>query len=143
MRYLLLIVSLVLLSCNQNKTEEKKSTCEKPKDEFKMYEASEMAALMEQMYVYNVQLRAKILKKDSLGKLPDYFSKISKATMTKGKERDDFFNEKATVFIKAQSEIYTSNNAKESFNSMVNACISCHEVKCGGPIERIKTLYIK
>jgi len=143
MKYLLLVFSVLLLSCNQNKTEEKNSTCEKPKEEFQMYEASEMATLMEQMYVHNKQLREKIIKNDSLGKLPEYFSKISKASMTKGKERDDFFNEKAGLFIQAQSEIYTSKNSKESFNAMVNACISCHEVKCGGPIERIKTLYIK
>lgn len=143
MRYLLIIFSVLFLSCNQNKSEEKKENCEKPKEELKMYEASEMAILMEQMYVHNVQLRDKIIKKDSLGKLPDYFSKISSATMTKGKERDAFFNEKAPIFIKAQSEIYSSSTAKESFNTMVDACISCHEVKCGGPIARIKTLYIK
>lgn len=143
MKYLVLVFSVLFLSCNQNKSEEKNSTCEKPKEEFQMYEASEMATLMEQMYVYNKQLREKIIKKDSLGNLPEYFSKISKATMTKGKERDAFFTEKAGFFMKAQSEIYTSKNTKESFNAMVNACISCHEVKCGGPIERIKTLYIK
>jgi len=143
MKYLLFAFSILFLSCNSNKSEEKKENCEKPKEEFQMYEASEMATLMEQMYVHNVQLRDKIIKNDSLGKLPDYFSNISKATMTKGKERDAFFTENAGVFTKAQSEIYTSKNAKESFNTMVNACISCHEVKCGGPIERIKTLYIK
>lgn len=143
MKYLVVVVSLLFLSCNQNKSEDKKENCEKPKEEFQMYEASEMATLMEQMYVHNKQLREKIIKKDSLGSLPEYFSKIAKASMTKGKERDDFFKEKAKVFMKAQSEIYTSKNTKESFNAMVNACIICHEVKCGGPIERIKTLYIK
>ncbi len=143
MKYLVLVFSVLFLSCNSNKSEEKKENCEKPKEEFQMYEASEMATLMEQMYVHNEQLREKIIKKDSLGNLPDYFSKISKATMTKGKERDEFFNDKAGVFIEAQSEIYNSKNTKESFNAMVDACISCHEVKCGGPIERIKTLYIK
>ena len=143
MKYLVLVFSVLFLSCNQNKSEEKKENYEKPKEEFQMYEASEMATLMEQMYVHNVQLRDKIIKNDSLGKLPEYFSNISKATMTKGKERDAFFNEKAAVFIKSQSEIYTSRNTKESFNAMVNACVSCHEVKCGGPIEKIKTLHIK
>jgi cytochrome c553 len=143
MKYLVVVFTVLFLSCNQNKSEEKNATCDKPKEEFQMYEASEMATLMEQMYVHNAQLREKIINKDSLGNLPEYFSKISKATMTKGKERDAFFNEKASVFIKAQSEIYASKNTKESFNAMVNACISCHEVKCGGPIERIKTLYIK
>jgi hypothetical protein len=143
MKYLLAIVFVFFLSCNQKKTEEENATCEKPKEELKMYVASEMATLMEQMYVHNKLLREKILKNDSLGKMPSYFYNISKAKMTKNKEKDDFFNTKAGFYLKTQSEIYGSINTKESFNTMVNACISCHEVKCGGPIERIKTLYIK
>ena len=143
MKYLLAIVTLLFLSCNQKKSEVENATCEKPKEELKMYVASEMAVLMEQMYVHNNQLREKIIKNDSLGEMPKYFLNISEATMTKGKDRDDFFNNKAGFFLKTQSEIYDSKNTKESFNTMVDACISCHEVKCGGPIARIKTLYIK
>ncbi len=143
MKYILVIFSVLFLSCNQNKTEDQNPKCEKPKEDLQMYKASEMAVLMEQMYVHNKQLREKIIKDDSLGELPKYFLNISVATMTKGKERDDFFNTKTGFFLKTQSEIYGSKNTKNSFNTMVDACISCHEVKCGGPIERIKTLYIK
>lgn len=143
MKYFVLFLSVLFISCNHNKTEEENSTCEKPKADFEMYEASEMATLMEQMYVHNKQLREKIIKKDSLSEMPKYFLKISEATMTKEKDRDDFFNTKSGFFLKTQSEIYDSKNSKESFNTMVDACISCHEVKCGGPIARIKTLYIK
>ena len=143
MKYFLIIFAVLFLSCNQNKSEEINSASENTKEDFKMYKSSEMATLMEQMYVHNVQLREKIIQKDSLGNLPEYFLKITKSTMTKGKKRDAFSLKKAEIFIKAQSEIYTSKDTKESFNMMVNACISCHEVKCGGPIERIKTLYIK
>ena len=143
MKYILVIFSVLFLSCYQNKTEDENPTCEKPKEDLQMYKASEMAILMEQMYVHNKLLREKIIKNDSLGELPKYFLNISVATMTKGKERDDFFNTKTGFFLKTQSEIYESKNTKNSFNAMVDACISCHEVKCGGPIERIKTLYIK
>ena len=143
MKYFVLFLSVLFISCNQNKTEDENPTCEKPKEDLQMYKASEMAILMEQMYVHNKLLREKIIKNDSLGELPKYFLNISVATMTKGKERDDFFNTKTGFFLKTQSEIYESKNTKNSFNAMVDACISCHEVKCGGPIERIKTLYIK
>ena len=143
MKYLLVIFSVLFLSCNHNKSAEENPTCEKPIEALQMYKASEMAILMEQMYVHNKLLREKIIKNDSLGELPKYFLNISVATMTKGKERDDFFNTKTGFFLKTQSEIYESKNTKNSFNAMVDACISCHEVKCGGPIERIKTLYIK
>ena len=73
MKYLVFVVSVLFLSCNSNKSEEKKENCEKPKEEFQMYEASEMATLMEQMYVHNAQLREKIIKDDSLANLPEYF----------------------------------------------------------------------
>ena len=53
MKYLVVVFSVLFLSCNSNKSEEKKGSCEKPKEEFQMYEASEMATLMEQMYVHN------------------------------------------------------------------------------------------
>ena len=90
MKYFLVIFSVLFLSCNQNKSEEENSTIEKPKEELKMYEASEMAVLMEQMYVHNKQLREKIIKKDALGELPKYFLNISEATMTKGKKETTF-----------------------------------------------------
>ena len=117
MKYFVLILSVLFISCNQNKTEVENSTCEKSKADFEMYEASEMAALMEQMFVHNKQLREKIIKKDSLGEMPKYFLNISEATMTKGKDRDDFFNTKSGFFLKTQSEIYDSKNTKESFNN--------------------------
>jgi cytochrome c553 len=143
MKYFLVIFSVLFLSCNQNKSAEENPVCEKPTEDLQMYKASEMAILMEQMYVHNKQLREKIIKKDSLGEMPNYFLNISKAKMTKGKERDDFFNTKADYFLKTQTEIYNSKNKEKSYNTMVDACISCHEVKCGGPIDRIKKLYIK
>lgn len=139
MRIILLCISFVVLGCS-NKTETKESNSN---EAFKMYEASEMAALMEQIYVENALLKERILKKDTLGKFPAYFHKIESATFTKGKERNEFFNTNAQIFVKLQQEIYTANDAKKAFNAMVNQCIACHEVTCGGPIMRIKKLYIK
>ena len=83
MKYILVIFSVLFLSCNQNKTEDENPTCEKPKEDLQMYKASEMAILMEQMYVHNKQLREKIIKKDSLGELPKYFLKARSLQNTK------------------------------------------------------------
>jgi hypothetical protein len=110
---------------------------------FKMYEMSEMSALMEQMYVDNQRLKERILKGDTIGSFPNHFLQIHKAVMTDPNENDTFFKEQAANFIKAQELIYQDpKNAKQHFNDGVNACIQCHEVKCGGPIQRIKKLYI-
>lgn len=144
MKIIFLLLLALFLSCNSNKANETKdASCEKPKEAFQMYEVSEMAALMEQMYVENTRLKERIEKKDTIGQFPTYFLKIETATFTKGKQRDVFFNEHSVKFITTQKAIYVAKDAKTAFNTMVDACIACHEVKCGGPIMRIKKLYIK
>lgn len=147
--FILLFGLLMVLGCakkeaNPEPKKEAAPACSKPKSRFKMYEMSEMAALMEQMYIDNERLKERILKSDTIGKFPKHFLKIHTATMTDEADNDDFFKQKADEYIKAQELIYNDpKNVKQHFNDGVKACITCHEVKCGGPIARIKKLYIK
>lgn len=114
------------------------------KKEFKMYEMSEMAALMEQMYVDNQRLKERIMAGDTIGQFPQHFLKIHASAMTDPKENDAFFKEQAAKFIAAQEQIYKDPaNAKQHFNDAVSSCVACHQGKCEGPIPRIKKLYIK
>jgi cytochrome c553 len=139
MRTIVLFFLLITFSFCSKK--EEKAT--EKKEDFVMYEASEMATLMEQMYVYNAQLKEKIENGETISATPGYFEKINKATFTKGKERDAFFNEHAQLFLETQNAVVKAEDKKATFNTMVDACVQCHEVKCGGPIERIKKLYIR
>ena len=152
MKQLILLLSFAILSISCDKKVDEKATDKEAcatdstlnKDGFEMYEMSEMAALMEQMYVDNERLKERIVKGDTIGKFPQHFIKIHKAVMTDETDKDAFFNEQAAKFIKAQELIYDDpKNAKEHFNNGIDACIKCHEVKCGGPIPKIKKLYIK
>ena len=143
-----LLVLIVISSCAKKQDQAKEESCSSDdkngkSSKFKMYEMSEMSALMEQMYVDNQRLKQRILKGDTIGSFPNHFLQIHKAVMTDPNENDTFFKEQAANFIKAQELIYQDpKNAKQHFNDGVNACIQCHEVKCGGPIQRIKKLYI-
>ena len=113
-------------------------------DKFEMYQMSEMATLMEQMYVDNTRLKQRIIKGEKIGAFPEHFLKIHTATFTDESDNDTFFKQQANKYIEAQQLIYSdSTNAKEHFNAGVDACLKCHEQKCGGPIPRIKKLYIK
>lgn len=137
--YCLLI--LALFSCTN-----KKENCAIPKKEskFEMYEMSEMALLMEQMYADNERLKQRIIEGDTIGKFPQHFLKIHNAVMTDKQENDAFFKSHANAYIASQELIYKDpKNAKEHFNASIDVCVKCHEVKCGGPIVRIKKLYIK
>ncbi len=147
MKKVLLIVLTVAFatSCQQkndtNKVVTVKDTVADAK--FQMYEMSEMAALMEQMYAYNTQLKERITTNQDLGSYPVAFGKLHTAVLTEASDRDPFFNDQAIKFIEAQKAIYTDPvQAKDNFNKMVNQCLECHSKKCGGPIPRIKKLII-
>ena len=141
---LLLISIFFFLSCNKNTEKTECKTSNKSDKEFEMYQMSEMAALMESMYIENEKLKERIQKGDTIGQFPSHFLNIHKAVMTDESENDQFFKEQAALFIKSQELIYKDpKNAKQHFNEGINACVSCHQVKCGGPIPKIKKLYIK
>ena len=148
----LLFLVLSLCACQQKETvkEIKKAKKEDSKcsatggKKLEMYQMSEMAALMEQMYVDHQRLKERIIKGETIGKFPQHFLNIHKAVMTDASDNDAFFKAQAVKFIKAQELIYKDpKNAKQHFNTGVDACIQCHQQKCGGPIPRIKKLYIK
>lgn len=144
-KIILFFLFFSLCSCQQKveKTIQKKCVEGKEK-KLEMYQMSEMAILMEQMYVDNKRLAERIKKGDTIGKFPQHFLKIHEAVMTDDTDNDEFFKAQAAKFIKAQELIYRDpKNAKEHFNTGVDACIQCHQQKCGGPIPRIRKLYIK
>ena len=155
--YIALMLTIVTLctSCKKEtvikasaKSEAKKDTaanCKKPANkEFKMYEMSPMAALMEQMYVDNQRLKERITKGDTIGTFPKHILNIHTSVMTDATDNDAFFKTQAAKFISTQQLIYSDPvNAKAHFNEAVTSCVTCHEGKCEGPIPRIKKLYIK
>lgn len=147
MKKIVILFSLVLLfGCNKKPDSSECESESKTKSDkkFEMYQMSEMAALMESMYIENQKLKERIKKGDTVGKFPSHFLQIHKAVMTDETEKDAFFKEQSALFIKAQELIYEDpKNAKQHFNDGVNACVRCHEVKCGGPLPKIKKLYIK
>ena len=143
-RLLCLASLLSLTSCQkkeEKKVEEKKCI---PEKKLEMYQMSEMAALMEQMYTYNEGLKKQIKTGDFLGAFPKHFLNIYTAKFTDDTDNDLYFKVKAKEFIAAQQLIFgDQKNAKKHFNACIDACIACHKEKCGGPIQKIKKLYIK
>lgn len=142
--FLIFLILTLSFSCKNNQSESVETKSESAVEKkFDMYEMSEMALLMEQMYVDNERLKERIQNGDTIGSFPNHFMKIHAAVMTDKQENDAFFKEQAALFIATQKLIYEDpKNAKQHFNKGIDACVKCHEVKCGGPIPRIKKLYI-
>lgn len=141
MRFVILLVCVCFLACNQ---QPKKETAQKI--EFDLYEPSEMANLMNEMYNYNLAIKDSILNGFMPSHFPMEFLEIHKAEMTNGKSRNAVFNSFSEVFLKSQETLYHTSDStlvKQNFNNMVNVCITCHQTECTGPIPRIKKLLIQ
>jgi hypothetical protein len=144
-KVILLVLLFGFFACQKKEEKPKEEKCA-PANEKKleMYEMSEMAALMEQMYVDNLRVKKQILAGEAIGAFPQHFLKIHTAKFTDESDNDKFFKENAALYIAAQKLIYSDpKNVKQHFNEGVDACLKCHAKKCGGPIPRIKKLYIK
>jgi hypothetical protein len=143
--FLCFSISSILVSCHK-KDAQKKEDCpaEKSEKKLEMYQMSEMATLMEQMYIDNQRVKANIKKGEAIGKFPEHYQKIFTSEFTDESDNDEFFKEKAADYIAAQKLLYNDpNNQRKNFNAAVDACIACHLEKCGGPIPKIKKLYLK
>jgi len=138
---LLIIGSIFFFSCDAAKKETPKNNDE----ELVMYEFSEMALLMEEMYKTNEDLRKKIVNKEAIGEFSNKFLNIHSAVLTKPKDRDASFEIFSKAFVENQQAIFSASpdEVKDQFNVMVNTCIACHKTTCSGPIPRIEKLLIK
>jgi len=92
-KFIFILVTLfVVVSCKKETA--KKEIVESNKcavsKKFDMYKSSEMAILMEQMYVENSKLKERILKGATLGTFPSYYTKIFSAKFTDESDNDTF-----------------------------------------------------
>lgn len=135
-----LVLGLVLMACK----EEKKAT--KEALVFDMYEPSEMALLMEEMYKINARIKQDILAGKTPGEFPEVFLKIHTAELSDFKDRNQTFESFSKLFLEREQAVFESLSntaAKQRYNQAINLCISCHQTTCTGPIPRIKKLLIK
>jgi len=142
---LLLILTLLIYSCQNKLQKEEISTKTVETEELVMYEMSEMALLMEKMFVENEQLKKKIENGEELGAFNQEYLKIHSAILTDPDVRNNSFNSFSKALLLNQEAVFTTEGeeVKAQFNRMVQTCIACHQTTCMGPIPRIKKLLIK
>lgn len=136
---LLFLFILVVFGC--------RNTPEAPKEkkELVMVETSEMSQLMNEMYAYNESIKQQIINGKFDNSFPERFTNIHSAVLTSPSDRDASFESFSKLFLEAQKAVFESpsEDLTTNYNAAINACISCHQVKCVGPIPRIKKLLIK
>ncbi|RLD27182.1 MAG: hypothetical protein DRI75_10135 [Bacteroidetes bacterium] len=132
---------LFLVGCQSSKNE----AIAKKETVYEMYKPSEMAILMNEMYLINEKIKAQILAGEALEEFPEAYLKIHTATLTKPTDRDDFFNSFSELYIDRGREVYNASKDELviKYNNAINTCISCHQQKCTGPIPKIQSLLIQ
>ena len=146
--FLYSIAIVALVSCKQAEENKAEDTVANNKEEvnepFQLYQMSEMASFMEEMYAEHQVLKEQILNGETPDSLSYNLLNLHTATMTDSSDYDERFKNMAKVFVEYEEKIVSDPaNAKANYNQAVQLCISCHQLKCTGPIPRIKKLLIK
>lgn len=143
----LFIFSLCFIACFLGcKQSEKEIEIAKEELVYDMYQPSEMANLMNQMYAQNLKVKEDILNGIVPAEFPLDFLKIHSAELSEFKSRNETFQSFSKLFIENEKEIFNTDSPiplEERYNNTINLCISCHQTECTGPIPRIQKLLIK
>lgn len=113
------------------------------KSRFTMAQDSELTLLMRDMYTYFDSVKVDI-KNGTLKEKIETFQDIHSAVSTEPeKSKSDLYKAMAAVYSQSAMNV---NNPKfdqtQSFNSMIDNCMNCHQQMCPGPMVKIEKLYI-
>ena len=132
-------MTLVLLGCKESHEEPKE------KQALIMAERYKMAELMNEMYAFNESIKQQIMDGTLSTTYPEKFNNIHSAVLIDNSDRDLTFESFSKLFLESQKQIFEAPQEEliTRYNNAINACISRHNVKCVGPIPRIKKLLIE
>lgn len=141
-----LITTLLLITSCGEESASVPATAEKTDTDINPNGSSELALLMRDMHDAAVAAKAEIEK----GQTPDIqidFSSLTTAEPTQPQMiAYTEFEPLAASYIasmQALAHAEDSTQAAQAYTTVVNTCMSCHEVSCKGPIPRIRKLYLQ
>jgi len=100
---------------------------------------SELAVLMRKFVEQLKENRLRVKNGETVEKLWPTHRTMRCAWPTNPKERNAGYDGRAQSYL-AMVRTFDEAPSKESYNAVVNACIQCHQVNCGGVIGFIETL---
>lgn len=129
MKYILFVaIGLGVFGCSQ-------STKNKPE----MYEASELAELMREMVKWSKSAKIKLANSEKI-EVPDEFFALPQKKGTRNEHLEETFQSHATVYVQQLKQIQQSDSQAYYYNKSIDACRSCHQSYCGGPLVVIDQL---
>lgn len=100
---------------------------------------SELAVLMRKFVEQLKENRLRVKGGESVEKLWPSHRTMRCAWPTNPKERNEGYDGRAQSYL-ATVRAFDEAPSKETYNAVVNACIQCHQINCGGVIGFIETL---
>lgn len=144
-KILFIFLFSLIVSCQTPKETKEIKIIKKVPSNFQMYKTSEMAELMRAMLSKNKKVREQIIQGEEIGDFDKEYIKIHTAKLTDSSDFDATFITFANHFEQTHRKLFevVKEERKKQYNKAVKACVSCHQVKCRGPIPRIEKLLIK
>jgi hypothetical protein len=131
----ILFLLLLYLGCSEGKG---------PSKIFNPNGDSELALLMRDMYDDGMVTKEEMLQ----GKQPEVRVKYHKMHTAKATEPEKVATPNYNAFAQAYEDAVTSflksdpSHRVETYQSMINSCMNCHQTMCPGPTRKIKHLYL-
>lgn len=137
------ILALVI-ACSTTTSENKTDSAAACKKPVNPNGDSELAILMREMANWTDSAKAALQNGKAIPASPASFNTILYAKRTDPDIDETVFNPHANLYL-AQVEQFKNAGKDDQvrfYNSMVNACVSCHENFCGGPLKRINKMFL-
>lgn len=149
-KFLFLSASAWLLfafhACNNEgnavQTNKQAAECKAPAEGINPNGSSELAQLMREMQASAEAARQIVEAGGVPENLPTAFSKIHTAQPTDSEMKKESFDAFATHYLNRLELLYKSpkEEARQNYNAVIEACLSCHYDHCPGPIKAIHKL---
>ncbi|MCE2773442.1 MAG: hypothetical protein LW750_08390 [Bacteroidetes bacterium] len=139
------VFSAFLLACVDER--EKASSNDSAKcapDEVNPNGTAELAVIMRGLADHSEAMKTAIQKGEALPLQPEILERLKTADRTDKNIDVQVYNSHADAYLAQMSQLYgaAQEERPKYFNATIDACISCHENFCHGPIKRIRKLYL-
>lgn len=143
---LLVVITITVNACTNNPAPAEKTqqpNAEKVETIKDPNQPKPMALMMRQMAAQADTMKAKLLRGESLDSLSFPFIRFYLVEPTDKNVLEPQFFKNADVYKQAHRNVFDNPNEQvKYYNLMINACISCHENYCSGPLRRIRKMPI-
>jgi hypothetical protein len=138
-------IVVALFSCNGDEEKIAKDSAELCKTKsLNPNGDSELALLMRELAAFSDSVKQDLLNNREPRPQPANLSTILTAKKTDENIDASVYDPLARSYIASVEYFYTTKPEERigNYNAMINACITCHQSFCGGPIKRIQKLLI-